>query len=379
MSTRDSKILGMLGGGQLGRFFVVAAQKLGYRVFVLDPDKKSPAGLVADQHICKNFDDYDALDNIIENCFAVTTEFENIPSTTLAYLEKSITVHPSSFAVSIAQNRIKEKNFLQDNNFPVGPFKVIEKKDHIDQVPHNFFPAILKVAQFGYDGKGQKMVTNIEELNQAFVQLNFVPCVLEKKLSLDIEISVVMGRSLNSNSVCLPLAENQHKNGILDITISPARVSENIASKAREYAQAIAEKLDYVGVLAVEFFIVDNTLYINEIAPRPHNSGHYSLDACNLNQFDLQVRTLTDLELLDPEPHTKSVMVNLLGDIWFANNDKLREPNFNILLNEANVRLHFYGKEEPRRGRKMAHFNVLGDDLNNILDKAKKLKKLLMN
>ena len=366
----------MLGGGQLGRFFVISAQNLGYQVTVLDPDKKSPAGLIADVHICAGYDDKSALDQIINTCFAVTTEFENIPFATLKYLENSLIVRPSSQAVSIVQNRIKEKNFLADNKFPVGPFHVIESEDHINKVPDNIFPAILKIAQFGYDGKGQVHVDNSNEVREAFIKSNYAPCILEKKLPLEVEVSVITARSISGNHVFFPIAENQHINGILDTTISPGRIRSDIAFKVREYAHKIAIKLNYIGVLAVEFFIVEGNIYINEIAPRPHNSGHYSLDACTNNQFDLQVRVLADLDLLDPDFHSNTIMINLLGDMWFKEN-KLRDPDFNILLDDPSVNLHMYGKEEPRKGRKMAHFNVSGDNLNDMLVKASRLKQKL--
>lgn len=378
MINSKNRMLCILGGGQLGRFFVTSAQNLGYQVTVLDPDQKSPAGFIADVHICAEYDDQNALDQIINTCFAVTTEFENIPFATLEYLENSLIVRPSSHAVSIVQNRIKEKTFLADNKFPVGPFHIIESEDDINQVSDNIFPAILKIAQFGYDGKGQILVANSNELREAFIKSNYAPCILEKKLPLEIEVSVITARSISGNHVFFPIAENEHVNGILDTTISPGRVSDDIACKVRKYAQEIAFKLNYVGVLAVEFFIVEDNVYINEIAPRPHNSGHYSLDACTNNQFDLQVRALTDLELLDPGFHSNTVMINLLGDIWFKEN-KLRDPNFNILLNEPSVNLHMYGKEVPRKGRKMAHFNLSGDNLNDLLIKASQLKQKLSN
>ena len=211
----------MLGGGQLGRFFVTSAQNLGYQVTVLDPDQKSPAGLIADVHICAEYDDQGALDQVINTCFAVTTEFENIPFATLEYLEKSLIVRPSSHAVSIVQNRIKEKTFLADNKFPVGPFHIIESELHINQVPYNIFPGILKIAQFGYDGKGQIHVTNSNELREAFIKSNYASCILEKKLPLEIEVSVITARSISGNHVFFPIAENEHVNGILDTTISP--------------------------------------------------------------------------------------------------------------------------------------------------------------
>tara|TARA_B100001057_G_scaffold481863_1_gene556402 strand:+ start:15 stop:680 length:666 start_codon:yes stop_codon:yes gene_type:complete len=221
-------------------------------------------------------------------------------------------------------------------------------------------------------------VANSNELREVFIKSNYASCILEKKLPLEIEVSVITARSMSGNHVFFPIAENEHVNGILDKTISPGRVSDDIACKVRNYAHEVAIKLNYVGVLAVEFFIVEDNVYINEIAPRPHNSGHYSLDACTNNQFDLQVRALTDLELLDPGFHSNTVMINLLGDTWFKEN-KLRNPNFNILLNEPGVNLHMYGKEEPRKGRKMAHFNLSGNNLNDLLVKASRLKQKLSN
>jgi len=378
LTNPKNKMLCMLGGGQLGRFFVMSAQNLGYEVTVLDPNPKSPAGLIANIHICARYDDKIALDQIIGTCSAVTTEFENIPCDTLAYLENSLVVHPSAHAVSIVQNRIKEKNFLEDIKLPTGPFHVIKSKEHINLVPKNFYPAILKKAEFGYDGKGQIHVSNLKELDNAFVKLNHAPSILEKKLPLDIEVSVVIARSNTGNYTYFPVAENQHINGILETTISPGRVSDSIACQIKEYTHKIAKELNYVGVLAVEFFIVNGNIFVNEIAPRPHNSGHFSLDSCKNNQFDLQVRTLAELELLDPGFHTNTVMVNILGDIWYKG-DCIHDPNFDILLDESNVNLHMYGKDEPRKGRKMAHFSVSGENLTDLVLKAKTLKQKLVS
>lgn len=369
-------MLAMLGGGQLGMFFVIAAQRLGFRVTVLDPDEKSPAGKIADVHLCADYSNSNALDKIIESCLFVTTEFENIPFSTLEYLEKKLVVRPSSSAVAVVQNRILEKTFLRDSGLPVGPFFVIESADDVDSAPKNIFPAILKVAQFGYDGKGQFHVNNIVDLKDAYNQAGKVPCVLEKKLLLDLEVSVVLARDHNEQQIYFPVAENKHTNGILDISFSPARIPSDIASLAKGYAQQIAQKLNYIGVMAVEFFIVDEKLYVNEIAPRPHNSGHFTLDACVHNQFDLQVRTLTGLDLVDPQEKSNAIMVNILGDIWFKNGTYVN-PDFDILNRENNVNLHLYGKEKARKGRKMAHYTLTGDDFNKLLDKAKILKAML--
>ena len=376
MKANKTDMLAMLGGGQLGMFFVIAAQRLGFRVTVLDPDEKSPAGKIADVHLCADYSNSNALDKIIESCLFVTTEFENIPFSTLEYLEKKLVVRPSSSAVAVVQNRILEKTFLRDSGLPVGPFFVIESADDLDSAPKNIFPAILKVAQFGYDGKGQFHVNNIADLKDAYNQAGKTPCVLEKKLLLDLEVSVVLARDHNEQQIYFPVAENKHTNGILDISFSPARIPSDIASLAKGYAQQIAQKLNYIGVMAVEFFIVDEKLYVNEIAPRPHNSGHFTLDACVHNQFDLQVRTLTGLDLVDPQEKSNAIMVNILGDIWFKNGTYIN-PDFDILNREINVNLHLYGKEKARKGRKMAHYTLTGDDFNKLLDKAKILKAML--
>ena len=376
MKANKTDMLAMLGGGQLGMFFVIAAQRLGFRVTVLDPDEKSPAGKIADVHLCADYSNSNALDKIIESCLFVTTEFENIPFSTLEYLEKKLVVRPSSSAVAVVQNRILEKTFLRDSGLPVGPFFVIESADDVDSAPKNIFPAILKVAQYGYDGKGQFHVNNIVDLKDAYNQAGKVPCVLEKKLLLDLEVSVVLARDHNEQQIYFPVAENKHTNGILDISFSPARIPSDIASLAKGYAQQIAQKLNYIGVMAVEFFIVDEKLYVNEIAPRPHNSGHFTLDACVHNQFDLQVRTLTGLDLVDPQEKSNAIMVNILGDIWFKNGTYVN-PDFDILNRENNVNLHLYGKEKARKGRKMAHYTLTGDDFNKLLDKAKILKAML--
>jgi len=369
-------MLGILGGGQLGRFFVISAQKMGYKVTVLDPDKNSPAGRIADIHLCASYKDTSALDSIKKTCVAVTTEFENIPATTLEYLETDIIVRPSSKAVSVVQNRIHEKAFFKDNHFPVGPFIVITDIESLNLATNDIYPAILKIAQFGYDGKGQAHVNNRKELEHAFDGFNRKPCVLEKKLLLEVEVSVVLARASNSKKVNFPVIENQHISGILDISIVPARVSNSLCMDAIHYAELIASKLNYIGVMAIEFFISNGKIYVNEVAPRPHNSGHHSLDSCDFDQFDQQVFALTDTPLNNPKLITNAVMVNLLGDIWFKNG-KLNPPRFDIFEGSSNEVLHIYGKSEARPGRKMGHFTVLGNDTEGILMRAKKIKSLL--
>lgn len=355
--------LGMLGGGQLGRFFVVAAHEMGYKVAVLDPDLNSPAGAIADQHIVAAFDDQNALDVMSQTCAAVTTEFENVPAGTLAYLAKFVPVRPDASCVSIAQNRIQEKTFLRDNHIPHAPFAEIYSAADIDKAATELFPGILKVVRFGYDGKGQARVKNAIEARAAFEQFQGETCVLEKMLALDYEISVVLARGADGKIACFPPAENMHTNGILDVSAVPATGSEALINQAEILAAQIAEKMHYVGVLGVEFFVVNGELFANELAPRPHNSGHYTLDACVTDQFEQQVRALCGLPLGDARAHSAAVMVNLLGDLWYrADKHHANEPAWNELFDVANLKLHLYGKQQARAGRKMGHFTIIGNN-----------------
>ncbi|WP_341744153.1 5-(carboxyamino)imidazole ribonucleotide synthase [Azonexus hydrophilus] len=353
--------LGMLGGGQLGRFFVAAAHELGYRVWVLDPDKNSPAAQIAERHFCVSYDDYVALDEFAAGCAAITTEFENVPAATLDYLAKFVPVRPHAAAVAICQHRVSEKSFLRDNGFPHGPFIEVNSDADLKAAPASLFPAILKVARFGYDGKGQATVNNIEEALLAFAQFKGEQCVLEQRLPLDYEVSVVLARDENGQVACFPTGENQHTRGILDVSIVPARTSGCMKSDAEDVAARIAEKLGYIGTMGVEFFVSRGQLLVNEMAPRPHNSGHYTLDACVTNQFEQQVRALCGLPLGEPRAHSASVMVNLLGDLWY-DGDTYREPDWSVLYAIPNLKLHLYGKHHARPGRKMGHFTVIGDN-----------------
>ena len=368
-------MLGMLGGGQLGRFFVIAAHELGYQVTVLDPDKNSPAGKISDVHLCANYDDEAALKQIAATCQAVTTEFENVPAKSLEMLALTTIVRPSADCVAIAQHRVLEKNFIKDAGLPVAPFAVINTVADLPENTSELYPAILKVARFGYDGKGQARVKNQAEAWQAFADFKQEVCVLEQMLPLDLEVSVVLARDALGNIAAFATAENSHLNGILDMSIVPARCSEVIKANAQELAKKLAKKLNYVGVLGVEFFVVKNQLLVNEIAPRPHNSGHYTIDACITNQFEQQVRVMAGLPLGDASLHSDAVMVNILGDSWFANNSleakgNALEPLWNKALSHANLKLHLYGKHEPRKARKMGHFTVIGKDLDAALNVA---------
>lgn len=360
--------LGMLGGGQLGRFFVTAAHELGYRVWVLDPDPQSPAGRIADRHLVAAYEDFAALDQLAEACAAVTTEFENVPAATLEYLARSLPVHPAASAVAVCQNRIGEKTFLAENGLPHGPLAVIRREADVLAADEALFPAVLKIARFGYDGKGQARVANRDEALAAYRRFGD-DCVLEKLLPLDCELSVVLARDQAGAVRCFPVGENRHRDGILDITIAPAQVDAAVAEEAQAIATQIAGRLGYVGTLGVEFFVSGGRLVVNEMAPRPHNSGHHTLDACVTNQFEQQLRALTGLPLGEPRQHSCAVMGNLLGDIWFDGETR-REPDWAALHREPGLRVHLYGKHEARPGRKMGHFTVIGSDAGEVLERA---------
>lgn len=361
--------LGILGGGQLGRFFVAAAHEMGYRVWVLDPDPHSPAGLIADRHLATAYDDYAALDDLAQNCAAISTEFENVPAGTLDYLAKFVPVRPSAVAVGVCQNRVAEKTFLRDNGLPHGDFAVIRSEQDVRDANAGLFPGILKVARFGYDGKGQAVVTDRAAAITAFQHFKGEVCVLEQKLTLDYEVSVVLARDENGHMRCFPSAENSHRNGILDVSLTPARASARLRESvaqcvtqcAAELAEKIAERLNYVGILGVEFFVVRGQLVVNEMAPRPHNSGHYTLDACITSQYEQQVRVLCGLPLGETRAHSAAAMVNLLGDLWYDGED-YREPDWSKLYAFPNLKLHLYAKHHARPGRKMGHFTVLDAD-----------------
>ena len=358
-------MLGMLGGGQLGRFFVIAAHEMGYRVTVLDPDKNSPAGKIADVHLCAAYDDAAALETLAKTCSAISTEFENVPAATLDYLSQHCVVRPGARAVAIAQNRVYEKNFLHEIGLPVAPYAVINSAEDLPEDSTGIYPAILKVARFGYDGKGQARVTDQTQAHAALAAFGSEVCVLEKMLVLDYEVSVILARDEQGNIAAFPTAENSHLHGILDVSIVPARAPAALHDLAHQMAMHIAQQLDYVGVLAVEFFVSDGHLLVNEMAPRPHNSGHYTIDACTTSQFEQQVRALAGLPLGDPRMHSYAAMVNILGDVW-----KNGEPAWEKLMAHTELKLHLYGKHEARKGRKMGHFTVLGKDVETVAAQA---------
>jgi 5-(carboxyamino)imidazole ribonucleotide synthase len=362
--------LGLLGGGQLGRMFTVAARTLGYRVTVLDPDPASPAAEFATAHLAAPYTDPQALERLARECAAVTTEFENAPAAALEQLAAHVVVRPGGASVAIAQDRRREKSFFASGELPVGPFATVESEAGIDAAVASVkLPALLKTARLGYDGKGQARVDSKADIVRVLREWNGVPCVLEKLLQLELEVSVVLARGDDGRVASFPVAENRHSRGILDVTIAPARISAGLAREATRLAAIVAQSLDYVGVLAVEMFVVDGKLLLNEIAPRPHNSGHYTIDACRTSQFEQQVRVLCGLPLGDASQHTPAVMVNLLGDIWHAG-----EPRWDAVLAHPGAHLHLYGKREARPGRKMGHVTVCDPELEAALDTAMRIR-----
>jgi len=368
--------LGVLGGGQLGRMWSHAAQSLGYRTAVLDPDPHSPAGLVSHAHVQTDYLDPQGLAQMAALCAAVTTEFENVPAEALAQLQQHMPAAPGPSAVRVAQDRALEKAHFVRCGVPVAPHRVIHHASELAQVPEDLLPGILKTTRLGYDGKGQALVNNREELAAAFTRLQnadaSVVCILEKRLPLAAECSVVLARDAGGHCVHLPLQTNLHRDGILAVTeVFDGALPAATEALAIQSAYDIARQLEYVGVLCVEFFLLQDgperealgPLVVNEIAPRPHNSGHHSLDSCDLSQFELQVRCMAGLPLTMPRLHSACVMLNLLGDLWLRDGDTPRGPDWAAVLALPGAHLHLYGKTEARRGRKMGHLTITAADI----------------
>lgn len=368
--------LGMLGGGQLGRMFCMAAQSLGYRVAVLDPDAESPAGRVADRQIVADYRDAAALAELAGLCASISTEFENVPAESLDTLARLTRVSPNARCVGIAQDRQVEKQAIQAIGVAVAPHKVIREASDLQNVQANLFPGLLKTSRLGYDGKGQVTVNAEAELAAAWDSLGRVPCVLEARLALAAECSVVLARAFDGRTAVYPVAENVHRRGILHTSTLPAAaaaLTPAIQQRAVAEALRIAEGLGYHGVLCVEFFVLaDGSLLANEIAPRPHNSGHWSLDAAETSQFEQQARVMAGLPLGDTRLIQPCVMLNLLGDLW-ANG----EPNWAGVLEIPGTHLHLYGKTEARPGRKMGHLNCTGSTPAEAHQRARAAARVL--
>jgi len=363
--------LGVLGGGQLGRMFVHAAQRMGYFTAVLDPDEASPAGRVSHHHVRSDYLDEIGLARLSGFSDAVTTEFENVPAGALARLAEQRPVAPGAAAVAIAQDRAAEKAHFMRCGVPVAPHAVITNEQELAAVQDALLPGILKTARLGYDGKGQVRVATRAELRSGWEGLKRADCVLEKLLPLDFECSVVVARGRDGAMVHLPVQRNLHRAGILAVTevhegcVPPAQVRQAV-----EATRAIAQGLDYVGVLCVEFFgLQDGSLVVNEMAPRPHNSGHWSIEGADVSQFELQVRTLAGLPLVPPRQLSPAIMLNLLGDLWF-DAGRERTPDWAGVLALPGTHLHLYGKASARPGRKMGHLTITGPDVATVRAQA---------
>ena len=368
--------LGVMGGGQLGRMFVHAAQRMGYFTAVLDPDAASPAGLVSHHHIQTPYLDEAGLKQLAEVSAAITTEFENVPAPALRALAATRPVAPAAEAVAIAQDRAQEKAHFVRCGVPVAPHAVIETAAQLTAVQDDLLPGILKTARLGYDGKGQIRVKTRAELAAAWDELKHVACVLEKMLPLAAECSVLVARGADGQMVNFPVQRNLHREGILAVTeVYEGNVSAALAAQAVEATKSVAAGLNYVGLLCVEFFMLqDGSLVVNEMAPRPHNSGHYTMDACDHSQFDLQVRTLAGLPLVQPRLHSASIMLNLLGDVWASHSGT---PPWDRVLALPGTHLHLYGKLDAKPGRKMGHLNITGKTADEVRTTALAAAKIL--
>lgn len=355
---QPNSTIGVFGSGQLGRMFAIEARKLGYRVHTFSPDRDTPTGQIADIETTASYEDLYEVRSFAQSVDIVTFEFENVPSATVAAASAFVDIHPKGEILHTTQNRRREKEFLSSNGIPVTPFRTINSVDElIAGVAELGTPCVLKTAGFGYDGKGQTKINAMEDVPAAFEKLGGQECILESFVDFEKEVSVVCARSQNGDLVHYSVIENEHANHILDISMAPALVSGNVLDDAVAITREIAERFDYVGTMCVEFFLkADETLIVNEIAPRPHNSGHLTFGPCVTSQFEQQLRAVCGLPLGSTEFYRPAAIANLLGDRW-ANG----EPNWAAALSDPLVELHLYGKSEPRPGRKMGHLTAVGD------------------
>lgn len=375
------KTIGVLGGGQLGRMLAHAATRLGYRIHVFEPQANCPAGAVAHKEVNAPYEDLEALAAFARECDVVTYEFENVPSGPLKHIETLTQLRPHWSVLATTQNRSREKRWLRDNGFPHARFaEVAVGGDLAAGLREVGVPCVVKTADFGYDGKGQLKVMTEADVPVALKKFSGAAVVIEQFVDFSCEVSAVVARSASAAVRVFPISENIHTNHILDYSIVPARVPAEVLAKAEKFARLIAEKIDLVGVLGVEFFVTKSgDVLINELAPRTHNSGHYTIDACLTSQFEQQVRAICGLPLGAVTLTSPVVMVNILGDAWKwdADGKCVGEPNWDALLAQPNVRLHLYGKEEPRVGRKMGHFTVVARDADMAYELAQKYKARL--
>ena len=350
--------IGVFGSGQLGRMFAIEARKMGYRVHTFSPESDTPTGQVADIETCERYDDLLEVRRFAQSVDVVTFEFENVPAATVEAAAEFVDVFPKGEILHTTQNRLREKNFLAGNGFPVTPFRHITTIEGLRAAVGELgMPCVLKTAGFGYDGKGQTKIASAEDIDPAFAALKGAEAVLEAFVAFEKEVSVVCARDQKGNFAHYGVIENEHKNHILDVSFTPAVVSSDVYNQAIEIARNIAETMGYVGTLCVEFFLSrEEKLVVNELAPRPHNSGHLTFDACVTSQFEQQLRAVCGLPLGSTEFYRPAAMANLLGDVW-ANG----EPNWAAAASMPNVKIHLYGKLEPRAGRKMGHLTAIAD------------------
>lgn len=348
--------IGVLGSGQLGRMFAIAARRMGYRVHTLSPDEDTPTGQVADVEVRAEYGDLDAVRAFAARVDAVTFEFENVPSASIEACAALVPVHPRAEVLHTTQHRVREKTFLAQNGFPCAAFRHVRSLAELEDAAGGIgLPAVLKTAGFGYDGKGQRVVRSMEELPSAWAAIGGVEAVLEQFVDFECELSVVAARDQQGRFAHFPVCLNTHERHILDVTLAPAPVEPRVAAQAVEIARGILETLDVVGVLCIEMFLArDGRLLVNELAPRPHNSGHYTFDACVTSQFEQQLRAVCGLPLGSTEQMRPAAMANLLGDLWIAG-----EPHWHRAAAFPEVKIHLYGKSEPRPGRKMGHLTAL--------------------
>jgi 5-(carboxyamino)imidazole ribonucleotide synthase len=365
--------LGLLGGGQLGRMLGIAARRLGYRVHTFEPAPDSPAGQISDQKFTGAYTDKQLMDKFIQSVDVITFEFENIPAEVVDRISYSKPVHPRSEVLHICQNREREKRFLRENGYPHVPFKIVTSQCELDAALRELgTPSVLKTADFGYDGKGQLKIVPGDY--PKFAQFENQRAVLEKWIAFDRELSVVCARNATGETTSFPVSENIHTHHILDYSIVPARLDKDVQKLAQTIAENIARDLDVVGLIAVEFFLTrENQLLVNELAPRPHNSGHYSIDACVTSQFEQQLRAVCGLPFGSPELLSSVAMVNLLGDLW----NEGRPPDWRLVLANPFAKLHLYGKIEGRPGRKMGHYCVLRSTADEAVAEALRIKAAL--
>lgn len=359
--------IGVLGSGQLGRMFAIAARRMGYRVHTYSPEEDTPTGQVSDIEWQGDYTDLDKVAEFARGVSVVTFEFENVPAPTAAMAQQFAPVRPAGEILHTTQQRVREKSFLTKTGLPVTPYRVIHSLSHLETALVELgCPAVLKTADFGYDGKGQVRINDPDEAQAAWRGLDVNEAVLEAFIDFECEVSVVAARGMDGAFAHYGVVHNQHARHILDVTIAPASVGDRIQREAIEMARTVLERLQVVGVLCVEFFLTrSGSLLINELAPRPHNSGHFSFDACITSQFEQQLRAVCGLPLGWTAQMRPAVMANLLGDLWAEG-----EPDWTAALARPGVKLHLYGKLEPRPGRKMGHLTALADTPAEALDAA---------